>query len=93
MERSKLRIGDRVRLLSVPGSDLKQRERELLDGLKDAGWTADTIERILDEQPIVFISRIDEYGFPWFDVTLRDADGDSEEHSIAIMDDVSWEPC
>jgi hypothetical protein len=36
-DRTKLKIGDRIRLLRVPQCDLKQRERELREGRKDAG--------------------------------------------------------
>ena len=89
-DRTKLRVGDRIRLLAVPAADLAQRARELRGGLDDAGSTADTIERILVEQPIVTISTIDEYGSPWFEVELAQ-DGETEYHSITIMDDDSWE--
>ncbi len=89
-DRTKLRVGDRIRLLSVPTADLAQRERELRDGLADAGSTADTIERIVTQQPVVTISHIDEYGSPWFDVELVRRDGDIARHSIAVMDDDSW---
>ena len=92
-DRTKLRVGDRVRLLAVPAADLAQRTREIRDGLDDAGCTADTIERILAEQPIVTISSIDEYGSPWFEVELRQDDGEIAYHSIAIMDDDSWAHC
>jgi len=92
-DRTKLRVGDRIRLLAVPSADLSQREREIRDGLEDAGWTADTIERILAQQPIVTISSIDEYGSPWFEVELTENDGQIAHHSIAIMDDDSWAHC
>jgi hypothetical protein len=42
-----LKVGDRIRLVTVPEADLQQRERELREGAQDAGWTADTIERII----------------------------------------------
>lgn len=86
-----LRVGDRVRLLRVPGADLAQRERELRDGAEMAGWTADTIERIIATDPIVIIREIDEFGVPWFERQLPSADGNIEYHSLTITDDESWE--
>ena len=59
-----LKVGDRIRLLCVPQRDLEQRERELREGLEYAGWTADTIARILAQDPVVTIAQIDEYGQP-----------------------------
>lgn len=35
-----------------------------------AGWTADTIERIISENPAVKIWQIDEYGYPWYEVVF-----------------------
>ena len=89
----KLKPGDRIRLLAVPEFDLQQRERELRDGLDDAGWTADTLERILAHDPVVVISQIDEYGQPWFEYALIDETGEIEEHSLAIMEEAPWEHC
>ena len=90
-DRSTLRVGDRIRLLHVPEGDLKQRERELETEVDEPGWTADTIERILAQDPVVTISRIDEYGMPWFDYLLLVPHGPPEQHSLAIMEDDSWE--
>ncbi len=86
----KLKPGDKVRLLAVPDGDLKQRRCEIEKGLPDAGWTANTIEKILAQDPVVIIDRIDEYGFPWFDYSLNSADR-VEEHSLAISDNASWD--
>ena len=86
-----LKVGDSIRLLRVPNGDLRQRERERREGIEDAGWTADTIERIIAQNPVVTIDRIDEYGLLWFDVRLLCDNGAVEEHSIAIMEDESWE--
>ena len=85
-----LKIGDRIRLLRVPAADVRQRERERGEGLADAGWTAETIERIIRHDPIVTISRIDEYGQPWFDCELITDAGAVEEHTLAVLDDDSW---
>jgi hypothetical protein len=89
-DRTKLKVGDRIRLLCVPAADLKQRERELRECAGYAGWTADTIERILRQDPFVRIDRIDEYGQPWFNYTLVDRDGVAEEHTLVVIDDDSW---
>lgn len=89
-DRTTLKIGDRIRLLRVPQGDVDQRERELHEGLEDAGWTADTIERIIAQDPVVTISSIDEYGLPWFDYGLKSSNGEVEHHSLAIMEDESW---
>ena len=89
-DRSLLRIGDRIRLLTVPVCDLAQRKRELDSHAEMAGWTADTIERIIATNPVVTIKRIDEYGAPWFEVDLAGGDG-MEHHSLMVLDDDSWE--
>ena len=85
-----LKPGQWIRLLSVPEGDRRQREGELLDSGSDMpGWTADTIERILRADPIVRIDRVDEYGLPWFNYDFPNG----ELHTVAIMDDDSWEFC
>ena len=53
---TQLKIGDRIRLLRISQGDLEQRERELCAGAEDGGWTADTIERIIAQDPVVTIS-------------------------------------
>jgi hypothetical protein len=92
-DRTKLRVGDRIRLLSVPDLDLQQRQRELQQGLHDAGWTADTIERIMTVSPEVTISEVDEYDSPWYEAQLLDDQGKIEYHFLAVLDDESWEYC
>jgi len=91
-ERSKLRVGDRIRLLAVPACDLAQRNHEIASGSEMAGRTADTIERIILTDPVVMIDRIDDCGARWFSVELEGADG-IEHHSLTILDDDSWEYC
>ena len=49
-DRTVLRPGDRIRLVSVPAGDLAQRDRELAERSEDAGWTANTLERIIAQQ-------------------------------------------
>lgn len=91
-DHTELRVGDRIRLLTVPACDLAQREREIATNDEMAGWTADTIERIIASDPVVTIVRIDEYGAPWFEVELEGDDG-THFHSLTILDDDSWEHC
>ena len=86
---AKLRVGDRIRLLAVPQADIEQRDREIQRGHPDAGWTANAIERIIVQCPVVTIDRIDEFGMPWFDAELKDERGETEYHSLAIMDENS----
>ncbi len=62
------------------------------EGTEDAGYTADTIERIIAQDPVVVITSIDEHGLPWFDYALNAANGEVEHHSLAIMEDESWCP-
>jgi hypothetical protein len=87
-----LRIGDRIRILRVPNGDLKQRESEIASGAEMAGWTADSIERIISQTPVVRISRIDEYGCVYYDATIIGPEGREESHSLIIYNDDTWEP-
>ena len=86
-----LNVGDSIRILRVPDADLQQRESEIARNTEMAGWTADTIERIISGHPVVKISQIDEYGYPWYEVSLIAADGETEEHSLMVYDDGTWE--
>jgi hypothetical protein len=86
-----LRVGDKIRLLTVPACDLAQRAREMNRHAEEAGWTADTIERIIQQSPIVTINRIDEFNHRWFDCVIVGPNNRTEEHSLVILDDDSWE--
>jgi hypothetical protein len=87
-----LRPGDRIRILRVPDADLRQRESEIARGEELAGWTADTIERIIAQRPIVRIDRVDEHDQVWYDVILIDEGGETEHHYLIVYDDDTWEP-
>ena len=87
-----LRVGDSIRILRVPEGDLRQRESEIASGGKMAGWTADTIERIIAQTPIVQVSHIDEYGCVWYETTITGPDGIEEFHSLIVYEDDTWEP-
>jgi hypothetical protein len=86
-----LKIGDRIRILSVPQKDLEQRERELAEKAEMAGWTANSIERIIEQSPVVRISRIDEYGCAWYETSIIGPDGTEENHSLIVYDVDTWE--
>lgn len=89
-ERNKLKAGDKIRLLRVPPEDIEQRKKEIANKVEDAGWTANTIELILAQTPIVEIDFIDEYGSPWYLSEVL-VNGQKEQHTIAILEDDSWE--
>ena len=77
-----LRIGDRIRVLSVPKRDLQDLE---------AGQThlRDTVEVLTWMVGKEYeISMIDEYGHPW--VEIHDFPSENAEHSMAILDTESW---
>lgn len=86
-----LKIGDRIRILRVPQKDLDQREQELADKSVMAGWTADSIEKIIEQSPFVRISRIDSYGAVWYDAAIISPDGAEEHHSLVLYDDDTWD--
>ncbi len=86
-----LQVGDRIRIIRVPESDLRQRDDEIARSVEMAGHTADTIERVIATNPIVKIWQIDEFGYPWYEVTLVGDNGESEEHILMVYDDGSWE--
>ena len=88
--RNQLRVGDSIRLLSVPNCDLAQREREIAADIVDRDSTATVIERIIATNPVVKIERIDELKAAWFEVEFDESDG-IHYQSLTILDDESWE--
>ena len=86
-----LRVGNKIKLIKIPQIDIEQRERELQNKSDMPGLTADTLEKILENNPVVRISEIDELGNPWFDYELLDNEGVRHYHSIRIIDNDSWE--
>lgn len=86
-----LQLGDHIRILSVPDCDLRQREVEIAIGADMPGWTADTIERIIAQTPVVRVSRIDGNGCAWYDATVIGPDGTEAIHSLIVYDDNTWE--
>jgi len=83
-------VGDLIRILRVPDGDGKQREGEIASGTEMARWTADSIERIIAQTPVVRISRIDEDGCVWYDAIIIGPHGTEEEHSLIIYNDDTW---
>ncbi len=90
LDRKKLKIGDKIRLLRVPQGDLDQRRREIANNIDNPGWTANIIELIIAQNPIVEIDSIDEFGQPWFTSEIM-VNGKKEKHTLAINEDESWE--
>ena len=86
-----LAVGDRIRILRVPDSDLQQRASEMAAGEEMPGLTADSIERIIAQTPVVFISRVDGDGCVWYETTVIGAAGNEEYHTLIVYDDDSWE--
>ena len=87
-----LKVGDQIRILKVPECDLLQRIQEVADAVEMAGWTADTIEQIIAQCPIVKVSHFDEYDCVWYEAKIVAKDGDIEHHSLIIYNDDTWEP-
>lgn len=86
-----LAIGDRIRILRVPDCDLRQRESEIARGVETPGWTADTIERIIAQTPVVPICQIDDDGCVWYEATIIAPDGTEEHHTLIVYNDATWE--
>lgn len=86
-----LKIGERIRILRVPDGDLRQRESEIATGAEMPGWTADSIERIFAQSPVVTICRIDADGCVWYEATILGPDGTEEHHFLIVYEDDTWE--
>ncbi len=84
-------VGDRIRILRVPEDDLRRRVQDIETGSALPGITADSIERIIHQAPVVPICRVDEDGYVWYETTIIGADGIEEQHSLIVYDDETWE--
>lgn len=93
-DRKKLQKGDSIRILNVPDFDLAKclKEQGTATEFSDDEMlpTATVIELIIEQHPVVIIEDIDEYEQPWFSARLMVGD-DRQYHSLAVMDDESWE--
>jgi hypothetical protein len=82
MKASELKVGDRIRLLTVPG--------EGQPGYLILRETRRVYRKILDRKRPVRICRVDEDG-PWFHCGFRMRNGRIEHHWLLIMEsDRNW---
>ena len=88
-DRTKLKIGDKIKITGIPEEDLKAHANDTTAG-NGMLSTAAVLEKIMTQYTSVTIDQIDEYGKPWFSVDIK-VKGQTEHHTIAIMDDDSWE--
>ncbi len=86
-----LSVGDRIRILRVPDGDLRLREEKRARNEESTDCTADAIELIIEQTPIVPITRIDDDGCVWYETQIIGSNGTEEWHSLIIYDDDSWE--
>ena len=89
--RTTLRVGDRIRILSVPTLDLRQMADAMKRGDPLAQWTSRVLQRLADRKHCVRIDEIDEYATPWFSYSFKNKMNAWEHHRLAIMEDESWE--
>jgi hypothetical protein len=78
-----LKVGDKVRVIAVPASDLREYER--------SGYGADVIKVLKWMVGKTFkIVTVDEY-HPWIDYEMPVENGKVQEGIMALMDADSWE--
>jgi hypothetical protein len=79
----KLKVGDRIRILSVPG-----------EGVPDYVIQKDTVrayKKLIARGRSVRIKWIDENGQPWYEFRFKRKNGRWEYHAMAIMSgDDNW---
>lgn len=84
MKREDLKIGDRVRIIAVPG-----------EGIPNYCIHRDTVrafKKLIDRGRSVRISQI-EHGSPWYNFRFRKKNGTWEYHSMAILaGEQNWVP-
>ena len=79
----KLKVGDKIRILEVPGKDIP--------GYFIHKDTVQVYKRIIARKRAVRISSIDEYDQPWYTVKFRRKNGSWEYHWLAVMEgDTNW---
>jgi len=78
MKASQLKVGDRVRILSVPG--------EGRSGYYIHRDTVRVYRKLLERKRLVRICRVDEFG-PWYHCRFRGRDGKLESHRLLVADD------
>lgn len=82
-DRTKLQIGDSIRMINVPEFDREESETGMLS-------TATVLKHLIEKKRVVVIDQIDEYQQAWFSVRIEIGE-DMVHHSLAIMEDESWE--
>ena len=86
-----LKVGDKIRLLCVPEGDRLYRAEQMSLDKKYRTDTADVIEKIIAEDPIVAVAFFDESGTPWYSREMKDEEGRTVWQSLAIYNDETWE--
>jgi hypothetical protein len=83
MSPSQLRVGDRIRIIGIPG-----------EGVPNYYLHRDTkrvFKMLIARGRSVRISEIDEYGLPWYTCRFRTRSGRWEWHYLAVCDlDNNW---
>ena len=83
MKPSDLRVGDKIRITSVPGVGIP--------GYYIHKDTVKAFKRIIARKRPVRIKYIDRYGAPWYEVRFRLKDGKWEWHSLGVFDgETNW---
>jgi hypothetical protein len=77
-----LRVGDRIRILAVPGQGLP--------GFYLHEDTRKLFERLVGEQTILQVYRIDEWGLPWVKCCFADVPEECQD-DLAIDEFDVWE--
>lgn len=85
MKSSELRVGDRIRIVDVPGR-----------GIPNYTIHPETVrvyKMLVNRKRSVRICWIDEYGEPWYECRFRRRNGRLEFHSLVVMsEDTNWVP-
>jgi hypothetical protein len=83
MSKRKLRVGDRIRIVGIPG-----------EGDPDYCILPETVrvyKKLIERRRPVRIYRLDEYGQPWFTCKFKRRNGTWEWHSLAVFrEDDNW---
>jgi hypothetical protein len=82
MDPRKLRIGDRIRIIGIPG-----------EGVPGYFLHRDTrrfYKKLMARARSVRIYEIDEHGYPWFQCRFRLKNGQWEYHHLMVTEDDKW---
>jgi hypothetical protein len=85
MKASDLKIGDRIRIIGVPGNGIP--------GYVIMPETVRVYKKLVARNLPVRICEIDEFGAPWYVCRFKKPNGTWEEHFLAVFDtDGNWKP-